>query len=259
MRSCVLGEEEQEAQEGRKKMKKKKKTKLSNNFFESGCTKMKRSNDDDDSDAHPPSTFAMIPGMMNDLGQLALELGTLDDTRSRLQNRMGKIRARLWEHGPAFIVANIEHFAPMYNDKLREALHPIVDFDCNGNRCTSQTILACGGQALVHAGEYGYTVMWFPTPQASASNADLSYWRRDTDGVERHEYCNRIGWDRSQAVPSERVARILDVLKDDRNTVLELMCKLHDTLEKFRMDPRNVWNQAEAQRAAKRAKEQQQD
>lgn len=219
---------------------------------------MKRSNDDDedgDSDP-PPATFAMIPRMMNDLGQLALELSTLDGARSQLQKRMGNISARLWEHGPAFIVANIEHFAPMYDDKLREALQPIVDFKCHGNMHNVQSILACGGHALVRAGEHEFAVVWFSRRMESVSNAELLYFRDDGD-AESHVYRNRGGWVDSREFSNDFITRIVDVLKNDRHTVIELMCKLHNTLEKFHMDPLKVWSQAEARRAAKRAKEQQ--
>jgi hypothetical protein len=215
------------------------------------------SDEDDEEDNPPvPATFAMIPQMMNDLGQLALELGNLEDSRSRLQNRMGNIRARLWEHGPAFIVANIEHFAPMYEGKLREAFHPIVDFKGDGNMYNNQKILACGGHALVRAGESEFAIVWFETPETSLSNAELSYYRGGRDGdAESHIYHNRDGWTHSREISNDSIAQIIEVLKDDRHRVIEFMCKLHDTLEKFHMDPLKVWNQAEDRRAAKRAKE----
>lgn len=211
--------------------------------------------DDDHNDDDIPTTFAMVPQMMSELGQLALELTGLDESRSQLQRRMGNIRSRLWEHGPAFILANIEHFAPTYEGKLREAFHPIVDFKCAGNVYNSQTILACGGRALVRAGESEYAVMWFDTPETSVSNAELVYYRSPRDGVESHTYHNRGGWTHSREVSNDSIARIIEVLKDDRHRVIQFMCKLNDTLEKFHMDPLKVWNQAEDRRAMKRAKE----
>lgn len=211
--------------------------------------------DHNDDDTNPPTTFAMVPQMMNDLSQLALELTGLDESRSQLQRQMGRIRARLLEHGPAFILTNIEHFAPTYEGKLREAFHPIVDFKCDGNVYNSQTILACGGRALVRAGEYEYAVMWFDTPETSVSNAELVYYRSARDGVESHTYHNRGGWTHSREVSNDSIARIIEVLKDDRHGVIEFMCKLHDTLEKFHMDPLKVCKQAEDRRVAKRAKE----
>lgn len=245
----------------------KKKTDLSKNFFfkKRGRRMNKRpfgfqggDYDDDDhnnDDDHIPTTFAMVPQMMSDLGQLALELTGLDESRSQLQRRMGNIHSRLWKHGPAFILANIEHFAPTYEGKLREAFHPIVDFKCAGNVYNDQTILACGGRALVCAGEYAYRIMWFDTPETSVSNAELVYHRSARDGVESHAYHNRGGWTHSREVSNDSIARILKVLEDDRNGVIQFMCKLHDTLEKFHMDPLKVWKQAEDRRAMKRAKE----
>lgn len=207
--------------------------------------------DNDDDDTGPPTTFAMIPQMMNDLGQLGLELSTLNDARSQLQRRMGNIRARLWDHGPAFILANLEHFAPTYEGKLREAFHPIVDFNMYNN----QSILACGGHALVSAGEYEYAVVWFDAPETSVSNAKLLYHRGGD--AESHVYRNRGGWSHSREISNNSVGQIIKVLKDDRHLVIELICKLYDTLDKFQMDPLKIWNQAEARRASKRTKEQQ--